>query len=169
MLNIQSQDYYYPQSVEARIIDQQGGRIFSPYSGRTFANAGETDIEHLVRLSTTPRGGKANMMEMKVSPPPSPFPGTQKTCGTHGGKNVLASFPQILGHHRWGQNRCVSDTVRWPTEVVSSAGQAFTLAKGFALTLKRSCLKCSTTLSGPCETAHPGQPAVRIPSVYPGR
>ncbi|MDE0142990.1 MAG: SH3 domain-containing protein [Caldilineaceae bacterium] len=44
-------DYRYSQSVEARIIAQQGGRIFSPYSGETFANAGETDIEHIVAVS----------------------------------------------------------------------------------------------------------------------
>ncbi len=44
-------DYSYPQSVEPQIIAQQGGRIYSPYTGRYFANRGETDIEHIVARS----------------------------------------------------------------------------------------------------------------------
>lgn len=44
-------DYSYSQSVEAQIVAQQGGRIYSPYSGRCFANTGETDIEHIVARS----------------------------------------------------------------------------------------------------------------------
>ncbi len=43
-----SHDYPYPQSVEPQIIAQQGGRIYGPYTGRYFANRGETDIEHIV-------------------------------------------------------------------------------------------------------------------------
>ncbi len=44
-------DYSYSQSVEPQIVAQQGGRIYSPYSGRYFASAGETDIEHIVARS----------------------------------------------------------------------------------------------------------------------
>ncbi len=44
-------DYSYSQGVEARIVAQQGGRIYSPYSGRCFASTGETDIEHIVARS----------------------------------------------------------------------------------------------------------------------
>jgi len=44
-------DYSYSQSVEAQIVAQQDGRIYSPYSGRCFANTGETDIEHIVARS----------------------------------------------------------------------------------------------------------------------
>ena len=40
-----------PQSVEPQIIAQQGGRIYGPYTGRYFANRGETDIEHVVARS----------------------------------------------------------------------------------------------------------------------
>ena len=46
-----SDDYHYPQSVEPQIIAQQGGRIYGPYTGRYFANRGETDIEHVVARS----------------------------------------------------------------------------------------------------------------------
>ena len=46
-----SGDYSYSQSVEPQIVAQQGGRIYSPYSGRYFASTGETDIEHIVARS----------------------------------------------------------------------------------------------------------------------
>ncbi|MXW19639.1 MAG: HNH endonuclease [Bacteroidetes bacterium SB0662_bin_6] len=41
-------DYDHPQSVEPRIIASMGGRIYGPYSGRTFGSRFETDIEHIV-------------------------------------------------------------------------------------------------------------------------
>ena len=44
-------DYPYPQSVEARIVAAQGGHVYGPYTGRTFASTRETDIEHIVSLS----------------------------------------------------------------------------------------------------------------------
>ena len=43
-------DYSYPQSIEARIVVSLGG-VWSPYTGRTFASRGETDIEHIVARS----------------------------------------------------------------------------------------------------------------------
>ncbi|MXX82496.1 MAG: DUF1524 domain-containing protein [Chloroflexi bacterium] len=46
-----SGDYDYPQSVESQIVGQMGGRIYGPYTGRTFANTRETDIEHIVARS----------------------------------------------------------------------------------------------------------------------
>lgn len=46
-----SDDYSYPQSVESQIINRMGGRIYGPYTGTTFANQWETDIEHIVARS----------------------------------------------------------------------------------------------------------------------
>ena len=43
--------YPYPQSVEARIIDGMGGRVYGPYTGRHFASRSETDISHIVAFS----------------------------------------------------------------------------------------------------------------------
>ncbi len=43
-------DYRYPQSLEARIIERQGG-IFSPYTDTRFSDPRETDIEHIVARS----------------------------------------------------------------------------------------------------------------------
>ena len=44
-------DYPYSQSVEARIVERQGGNIYGPYTGSWFASTRETDIEHLVARS----------------------------------------------------------------------------------------------------------------------
>ena len=44
-------DYAYPQSVEREIVAAMDGRIYSPYTGRTFASLSETDIDHIVARS----------------------------------------------------------------------------------------------------------------------
>ncbi|MYD09134.1 MAG: HNH endonuclease [Chloroflexi bacterium] len=46
-----SDDYPYPQSVEAEIVRRMGGRIYGPYTGTTFGSRRETDIEHIVAKS----------------------------------------------------------------------------------------------------------------------
>ena len=43
-------DYSYPQSIELRIIESLES-IWSPYTGRVFADRRETDIEHIVARS----------------------------------------------------------------------------------------------------------------------
>ena len=43
-------DYRYPQSVEAEIV-QGIGEIYGPYTGRCFSSTRETDIEHIVATS----------------------------------------------------------------------------------------------------------------------
>ena len=45
-----SDDYRYPQSVEARIVNAQGG-IYGPYTGNWFNSTGNTDIEHILARS----------------------------------------------------------------------------------------------------------------------
>lgn len=50
--------YPYPSSIEARIIDAQGGH-FSPYTLRCFEALTETDIEHIVPTSEAHDSGMA--------------------------------------------------------------------------------------------------------------
>ena len=45
-----SDDYPYSQSVEARIVNAQGG-IYGPYTGTWFSSTGDTDIEHILARS----------------------------------------------------------------------------------------------------------------------
>ena len=46
-----SDDYRYSQSLEDKIVNGMGGRIYGPYSGHTFASKSDTDIEHIVARS----------------------------------------------------------------------------------------------------------------------
>ncbi len=43
-----SDDYTYPQSVEAEIVASMGGNIYGPYTGDYFGSTRETQIEHIV-------------------------------------------------------------------------------------------------------------------------
>ena len=51
-------EYPYPASIEARIIDRQGGH-YSPYTLRCFQALTETDIEHIVPTSEAHDSGMA--------------------------------------------------------------------------------------------------------------
>ncbi len=44
-------DYHYPQSVELKIIEGLGDRIYGPYTGTYFIDRKQTDIEHIVARS----------------------------------------------------------------------------------------------------------------------
>lgn len=44
-------DYPYRRSVEAAIVTDMGGRVYGPYTGRTFVSTRQTDIEHIVAVS----------------------------------------------------------------------------------------------------------------------
>ena len=45
------EDYAYSQTIENKIVEALGNRIYSPYSGKFFDSIKETDIEHIVSLS----------------------------------------------------------------------------------------------------------------------
>jgi len=46
-----SEQYPYPQSVEDETVENMGGVVYGPYTGRYFDNDRETDIEHIVAAS----------------------------------------------------------------------------------------------------------------------
>ena len=46
-----SKDYIYPQTIENKVVESLGNKIYSPYSGKYFKSTEETDIEHIVSLS----------------------------------------------------------------------------------------------------------------------
>lgn len=50
-------DCAYPQSVETRLVDEYGGLVYSPYTGRCFDHRGQTDIGHVVARSEAPDSG----------------------------------------------------------------------------------------------------------------
>jgi len=54
--------YSYPSSIEADIVNQQGG-LFSPYSHKCFDSASETDIEHIVAAAEAHASGMYSKTE----------------------------------------------------------------------------------------------------------
>ena len=60
-----SDDYPYPQSVEAQIVSGMGGRIYGPYSGTTFSSMRDTDIEHIVAKSEAHDSGLCGATEQR--------------------------------------------------------------------------------------------------------
>ncbi|TMO88105.1 excalibur calcium-binding domain-containing protein [Pseudoalteromonas ruthenica] len=55
-----SEQYPYPQSVEDVIVEDMGGVVYGPYTGRYFDNDRETDIEHIVAASEGHDSGLCN-------------------------------------------------------------------------------------------------------------
>ena len=55
-----SDDYSYSPALEQRIINRMDGRIYSPYTGQTFYDPSETDIEHIVARSEAHDSGLCN-------------------------------------------------------------------------------------------------------------
>ena len=65
-------DYPYSRSVEARIVAGLGGRIYGPYTGRTFSTTRQTDIEHIVAAAEAHDSGLcAASAETKQRFPPT--------------------------------------------------------------------------------------------------
>ena len=64
-------DYPYPQSIEARIVRAQGGRIYGPYTGRWFRRPRESDIEHIVAVSEAHDSGlcAADLLNLTLASP----------------------------------------------------------------------------------------------------
>ena len=50
-------DWWYPRSIEARIVDGQYGAVWGPYTDRLFADTSETDIEHIVARHEAAQSG----------------------------------------------------------------------------------------------------------------
>ena len=53
-------DYSYPRSIEDKIIASMNSKIYAPYTGRTFINKNQTDIEHIVATSEAHDSGLCN-------------------------------------------------------------------------------------------------------------
>jgi len=59
-----SEQYPYPQSVEDEVVENMGGVVYGPYTGRYFDNDRETDIEHIVAAS---EGHDSGLCDASVS------------------------------------------------------------------------------------------------------
>ena len=134
-------DYPYSQSVEDRIIASMSGQIYGPYTGRTFDNKKQTDIEHIVATSEAHDSGLCNadartrksfssdLLNLTLAAP------EVNRCGTTGkcGKDAAEWLP--------ARNQC------WFAQSIVQIRQkyALTIDQMEARTLEDVLSKCETT------------------------
>ena len=110
-----SDDYSYPQTVEALIVRELGG-IYSPYTGERFASTGQTDIEHMVARSeahdsglcaadpTTRRAFARDLLNLTLA-----SPGVNRSA--KGARDAAEWMPQR--NRCWFADRVVAVRQRW--------------------------------------------------------
>ena len=108
-----------PQSVEPCIVAAYGGRIYGPYTGRTFASRRRTDIEHIVAVSeahdsglcaasaSTRRRFASDLLNLTLAAP------KVNRCG-RSGKCVKDAAEWLPPRNRcWFANRVVEVRRKW--------------------------------------------------------
>ena len=98
-------DYSYPQSVEADIVADMGGIIYSPYTGEYFDSTDETDIEHIVARSEAHDSGLCDV--------------DAETRDTYASDllNLTLADPNLNR-----QEKVAKDVAEWLPEIGTSAG-----------------------------------------------
>ena len=117
--------YPYPQSIERRIIERMGGRIYGPYEGRHFRSARETDIEHIIAVSEAHDSGLCN-----ADP-------TTRTRFARDLLNLTLASPEI---NRCGAGgKCGFDAAEWlpPRNRCWYAGRIVDVRRKYNLTIDR--------------------------------
>lgn len=99
---IKKEQYPYPQSLEDKVIQSMGGRIYGPYTGRYFTSKKKTDIEHIVAASEGHDSGLC-----------SATPATRKAFATDL-LNLTLAAPKINRCGRYG--KCGLDAGEWLPE-----------------------------------------------------
>ena len=121
-----SDDYSYPQSVEASIVRELGG-IYSPYTGERFASTGQTDIEHMVARSeahdsglcaadpTTRRAFARDLLNLTLA-----SPGLNR--GAKGARDAAEWMP--ARNRGWFVDRVVAVRQRWSLTIDAQEANA---------------------------------------------
>ena len=131
--------YPYPQSVEARIVEGMGGRMYAPYTGRYFASRRETDIEHMVVTSEAHDSGRCAMGS-----------GTRRRFARDLSNLTLAS-PRVNRREKGGK-----DAGEWLPRFNACwfAGRAVAVKRKYALTVdQREARALEGVLAGCASTA----------------
>ena len=153
-------DYPYPQSIEARIVAAQGGHVYGPYTGRTFASTRQTDIEHIVSLSEAHDSG------LCAADPP-----IRQRFATDL-RNLTLAAPAVNRCARGA--KCGYDAAAWlpPMNRCWFAARVVAVKRKYGLTVDRreaAALKavlagCNTTeMIGPAPPGHAARP-IRYPA-----
>ena len=132
--------YPYPQSVELDVIESMGGRIYGPYTGRTFTHRGETDIEHIIARSEAHDSGLC-----------STDAETRELFATDLLNLTLAS-PEINRCNPGG--KCGYDAAEWEPERNSCwfAARIVAVRQKYELTIDRSEVEKLEDILGNCES-----------------
>lgn len=140
-------DYRYPQMLEAQIVPETGGRIYSPYTGETFIRADEVDIEHIVARSEAHDSGlcaadsftrlafASDMLNLTFASPPV-------NRDQKGGKDVAEWLPAL--NSCWYVNRVVAVKRRYGLSMDAREAQA-------ALAVLAECPSVAMELVAPAE------------------
>lgn len=142
-------DYRYPQMLEAQIVPETGGRIYSPYTGETFTRADEVDIEHIVARSEAHDSGlcaadsftrlafASDMLNLTFASP-------QVNRDQKGGKDVAEWLPAL--NQCWYVNRVVTVKRRYGLSMDAREAHA-------ALAVLENCSSVALEIIGPAEVA----------------
>ena len=131
-----ARDYPYPQSVEADIVRDLGA-VYGPYTGRCFASARDTDIEHVVAASEAHDSGLCAA------------DAATKARFARDLRNLTLASPQVNRHDKSGK-----DAAEWipPRNKCWFAGKVVEVRRAYGLTIdRREAAALERILSG-CES-----------------
>ena len=117
-----SDDYPYPQSVEAQIVAELGGAIYGPYTGTYFRSTRDTDIEHIVARSEAHDSGLCAVS----APVKAAFAGDPL--------NLTLAHPRLNRHQKSGK-----DVAEWTPAVNTCwfAARTLEVRRKYRLTIDR--------------------------------
>ncbi len=126
-------DYPYPQSVELDLIAAMGGRVYSPYTGRSFADRRQTDIEHMIATSEAHDSGLCAAEA------------TTRRAFARDLLNLTLAAPEVNRCGRGG--KCGLDAAEWLPQVNRCwfAGRIVQVRRKYGMTIDR---REAETLSG---------------------
>ncbi len=118
-------DYPYSQSVEARIVAGMNGRIYGPYTGKTFRSTRQTDIEHIIAVSEAHDSGLC-----------AADAGTRRQFASDQ-LNLTLAAPRVNRCSKSG--KCGKDAAEWlpPMNRCWFAGRIITIRLRYGLTVDR--------------------------------
>lgn len=144
----ESDDYRYPQALEAQIMAEMDGAFYSPYTGETFDWADEVDIEHIVARSEAHDSGLCaadifTRLAFASDPLNLTFASPQLNRDEKVAKDVAEWLPDM--NRCWFVNRVVAVKRRYGLSMDPREAQA-------ALAVLESCPSFAMVYQAPPET-----------------
>ena len=153
----ESDDYRYPQALEAQIMAEMDGVFYSPYTGETFEWADEVDIEHIVARSEAHDSGLCaadifTRLAFASDPLNLTFASPELNRDEKVAKDVAEWLPAL--NQCWFVNRVVAVKRRYGLSMDSREAEA-------ALAVLESCSSVAMIYEAPPETGPAAAPAAQ--------